>query len=283
MSSMTLAPPLDLDGPVPVAPVHSLLAVAQIVPSDFRIGVGGEVWPYPPDLPQAFEPCSTGTFRVKSEGEGWDLPQFKAYELYLPITCSAITAHAPGFADRARIALQAKESFGVAKELATGYASGGDNPFLGDGNLNILAGGVAQKPDVALAWIEDAIGATAQQGIIHTTPAVGASMNGSGGYLLETVSGKLVTSANGTPVALDGGYIDVSPSLHAALNPGEGWMFATGPVQVRRGADIEMIAEDIAESMDRSDNVVTFRAEREYLVTWDVNLQVGVLVDWTPA
>jgi hypothetical protein len=118
--------------------------------------------------------------------------------------------------------------------------------------------------------------------MIHASPAVAASMNGTGGYNLDVVSGRLVTSVNGTPVASDGGYIGASPALHAPLTAGQGWAFATGPVQVRRGPEIEIIAEDIAQSMDRSTNEVTFRAERPYLVTWDTALQAGVLIDWTP-
>ena len=34
------------------------------------------------------------------------------------------------------------------------------------------------------------------------------------------------------------------------------------------------------ESIDRSDNVVTFRAEFYVLAIWDTALQAAVLVDW---
>lgn len=277
----TMGPPIYLDGPLPVAPQHSLLATATIVPTDSdRLGVGGAVWPYPPGLPLTWAPCSTGTFRTKADATGWDLPIFNAFTVYLPITCSSITAHSDGFEDRARLALQATESYAVARELSRGLADP-LNPFLTDSNLHILAAGAAVTPDVGLSYLEDAIGATGKQGVIFTTPAVGAAMNGSGGYLLETVSGRLYTSANGTPVALDGGFIGASPSLHAALPAGQGWAFATGPVQVRR-TDITMIPGEIAQATDRAINEVTFYAERDYLVTWDTALQAGVLIDWTP-
>ena len=39
---------------------------------------------------------------------------------------------------------------------------------------------------------------------------------------------------------------------------------------------------DITEVLDRSNNDVTFRAERYVLVEWDTVLQAAVLVDWTP-
>lgn len=281
----TMAPPVSLDGPIPVAPLHSLLQVPGIivpVVDPFRFLGGGEIWPYPPGLPDAQDPCSTGTFRTKSEPEGWDLQPFLSYTLYLGIMCSSITAHAPGFYDRVRLAFQARESFGVASELARGTASNGQNPYLADGNLQILTA-AAVAPDVALAYLERAIGATGQQGLIHAPPQVGAAWNGTaGGYQLENVTGTLRTTANGTPVALDGGYDGVQVALHAALPAGQSWAFATGPVAVRRDPDIASVGGDIAESMDRSINEVTFRAERGYLTTWDVQLQAGVIVDWTP-
>jgi hypothetical protein len=280
--STTMGPPLALDGPLPVAPSRGLLATATIVPSGSdRFGVGGAIWPYPPGLPTTWDACSTGTFRTKADGEGWELPVFSAFTAYLPITCSTLTAHSPGFEDRVRLAFAAKESYAVAYELARGHANP-LNPFLTDANLVILAGGSAVTPDVGLSYLEDAIGATGITGMIHTTPAVGAAINGSGGYGIDLRSGALLTTANGTPVALDGGYIGASPSLHAPLTAGQGWAFATGPVQIRRNGDIEVVPGEIREATDRSINEVTFRAERDYLVTWDTELQAGVLIDWTP-
>ncbi len=282
MTATTLGPPVFVDGPLPVAPPFSLVQTATIVPSDLRFGVGGAVWPYPPGLPGSWDPCSTGTFRAKDAGEEWELPIFQAFTAYLGITCSTITAHIDGFADRAAIAFAARESFAVARELARGLANP-LNPFLTDANLVILAAGAAVSPDVGLSYLEDAIGATGQQGLIHLTPAVAAALNGSsGGYGLEAFGGKLRTTANYTPVAVDGGYIGANPSLHAPAATGQAWAFATGPVQIRRTPDISMIPDNIAEATDRGDNVVAFIAERDYLVTWDTELQVAVLVDWTP-
>lgn len=278
--SQTLGPPLSLDGPLPVAPLRSLLNTVTVIDSpDLRFGVGGVVWPYPPGLPESFDPCSTGTFRTKSEGEGWDLPQFQPFTVYLPITCSSITAAAPGFADRVQLAFAATESYAVARELARGAANP-LNPFLDDANLTILNAGVAVNLDRGLGLLEDAIGATGRGGVILTSPAVGTGWNGSGGYGIDTKSGALLTTANATPVALDGGFIGSSPSLHAALSDDEAWAFATGPIQVRRSPEITILST-LEESLDRSDNTVTFRAERDYLVTWDTALQAGVLIDLT--
>lgn len=284
MSTTTLGPPIPIDGPLPVAPPFCLVSAATIVPSDLRFGVGGAVWPYPPGLPTSWDPCSTGTFRTKAEGDGWELPVFQSFTAYLPITCSTITAKSDGFADRVAIAFAATESFAVAREISRGVANA-LNPFFCDADLVILAGGAAVTPDVGLSYLEDAIGATGRQGLLHLTPATAAAMNGSGGYGLDLrpASGNtLRTTANGSTVAVDGGYIGANPSLHAPAAAGQAWAFATGPVQIRRSPDIEIIADNIKESMDRSDNTVTYRAERDYLVTWDTELQAAVLIDWTP-
>jgi len=258
--------------------------VTIVPPGSDRFGVGAQVWPYPPDLPRGFDACSDGTYREKGRGEGWDLPTFLAYTLYLPIECSSITAAAPGFSERARAAFAARESFGVAHELATGRFNT-MNPHLTDSNLTILNSGTAVTPDVALSYLEDAIGETGQMGLIHLSPAAASAINGSGGYGIDLQSGVLRTTANGTPVAVDGGYIGVYPeAVGHAPSAGQAWAFATGPIQVRREGDILMLPESLREAMagQTTENLVTYRAERDYLVTWDQHLQVAVLVDWTP-
>jgi hypothetical protein len=281
MSTITLGPPMVLDGPVPVAPPRSLLNTAQFVETtDTHYLAGGQVYSYPTDLPTVHDPCADGTFRLKPDGSAWDNPTFGPYTVVMPITCSAYEGKNPGFADRARIALQARESFAVARELSQG-ATAPLNPYFCDANVTLLAAGAAVAPDVGLSYLEEAIGATGQMGMIHATPAVGNSWNTTGGDGLTVASGRLVTAANGTPVALDGGYVGARPTGGSAAAAGQSWVFATGPVQYRRG-DIQIIAPDLAGTMDREINLVTYRAERDYVVVWDIALQAAVLVDWTP-
>jgi hypothetical protein len=55
-------------------------------------------------------------------------------------------------------------------------------------------------------------------------------------------------------------------------------MFASLPVEVRLSP---MVATTVAQTLDRSDNVLTYRAERAMLVSFDAQLQAGVLVDWS--
>jgi len=293
MVQVTVGPPWAADGPIPQAPPHSLLSIpGAVLPStdDEHWLVGVEVWPYPPDLPDTFDPCAVGTLRTKSEGEGWNIPIFGSFTAYLPITCSSVSAAAPGFADRARLAFQAREQYAVSYELSHGHAQP-LNPFLSDGNVRILAGGAAVTPDVGLAYLEDAIGATGQAGLIHATNGVASSWNGAaGGYGVEDVGGVLFTTANHTPVAVSGGYVGATPRFGSSAAAGQAWVYATSMVQVRRQPDVQIIAPTIAEATDRANNIVTFRAERGYVVTFDAPasntdlrpLQVAVKVDWSP-
>ena len=62
---------LDLDGPRPVAPPHSLLATPGVVVAEdtgrWMNGVVLDI--YPEDVPSVWDPCSAGTFRSKDEGD----------------------------------------------------------------------------------------------------------------------------------------------------------------------------------------------------------------------
>ena len=291
MTQVTVGPPWAADGPLPVAPPHNLLSLPGIlVPDtgDEHWLVGVEEWPYPRDLPDTVDPCAEGTFRVKGEGEGWNLPIFGPFTAYLPITCSSLSAARAGFADRARLAFQAKEAYGVAYELCRGHAQP-LNPFLADGNTQLPAGSTVLRPDVGLAYLEDAIGATALGGVIHATPAVASSWNGANGFGVEDKNGVLLTTANSTPVAVSSAYHGATPRFGAvAANAHQQWVFASSQIQVRRQADVQIVGPTLKESMDRSDNTVTFRAERGYVVTYDSPetsgdtrpCQAAVLVDW---
>ena len=81
---------------------------------------------------------------------------------------------------------------------------------------------------------------------------------------------------NGTPIVSGGGYIGAAANSQAPA-AGQDWMFASGPVEVRLSP---MVITNLKESLDRSDNTITFRAERWVLVSWDTALQSAVLVDW---
>jgi hypothetical protein len=291
MSEFTaVGPALDLDGPLPVAPEHSLLNTrvrtpdggfqSVIVERDAtRVLNGVNVWGYPEGCSELWEPCSDGTYRTKTEDSENHTPRFDSYAVYKPIICSGIglsNARAAELNDRISLVLDAIVSAGVETALAAGV-SGSSNPFVGDTNVVDLTPtpGTAVSAGVGLSILENAIAATCRAGMIGATPATIAALqafpiNGGG-------EGNRLITANGTPVYSADGLVGLETDDLDAPTGTEDWMIAHGPVEVYMGPTV---TQDVRSSLDRSDNTLVFRAERYVLSIWDTALQAAVLVDW---
>jgi hypothetical protein len=292
MTVTAIAPPLDIDGPLPVEPEHSLLSVPGVLatpaealdpdettPFD-RWQSGVAVFGYPSGTPLTFEPCSTGTYRVKDDESNQPTPLFSPIAIYQPITCSTMSMGDPDeFKARAVAVLNATRSHAVEEVLAAGVVNS-SNPFLGDMNLVTPAGGTAVSPKVGLGYLENAIGETGRAGMMHATPAVIDQW-----FANPQTDEAVLRTAAGSLVASGGGYIGLDPigsgGLPAAPAGGtKDWAFATGPVR----AFVTEVMEgplEIGGAVDQLQNLATFRAERMILVEWDTALQVGVLIDWS--
>lgn len=289
MSTFTaVGPALDLDGPLPVAPEHSLLNTrlrnrqgnleSVVVERDAtRVLNGVNVWGYPTGCSELWEPCSDGTFRVKSDESDTPIPRFDSYVVYKPIQCSSIGLRNPEeLNERISVTLDAVLSSGVEEALLGGVA-GSSNPFVGDSNVTDLTPtpGTAVSAGVALSLLENAIGETCRQGMIGATPATVAALQA---FPIGDLMDQRLQTANGTAVYSSDGLIGLTTADLAAPDPGEDWMVAHGPVQVYMGPTV---AFNVRSSLDRSDNTLVFRAERYVLSVWDTALQAAVLVDWT--
>lgn len=276
-----VGPALDLDGPVPVKPRYGLLDIPGVRHDATRELNGVVVYGYPEDVPQSWEPCSSGTFRTKSETTTVSLPRFDAVGLYVPVTCSALSVNNNGnswrdFADRAEQVLEATLSYGVTSVLSKGVV-GSANPFLGDSAVTKLNAGASTEAGGALAHLENAIGATGRKGMIHADNATATAW----ALYLEDRDGDVkYTIANGTPVSVSGGY-QGGKANGTSASAGTSWAYASGPVEAYIG-EATLVGEDINGTLDTSNNDVTFRAERYVLVEWDTALQAAVMVDWTP-
>jgi hypothetical protein len=277
-------PRLDLRGPLPVAPLHSLLKTPGVVVvegDDGRWLNGVNLIGYPASTPLAWNACvpEASDAGVKDEGDPGDQAQFDPFVCYLPVTCSTLSY--PYIREWSETVLEATYSMAVEQALVGITQAGlGPNPSLGDGNVNVLAGGSAKSPAIALSYLENAIGLTGRRGMIHTTPAVVSAL-AAGGYNLDPSAlldppGQGLLTMNGTPLVSGDGYIGATAN-GLTVGPGQDWMFASGPVEVRISP---LVITDLRESLDRSDNVITFRAERWVLVTWDTSLQAAAKVDW---
>jgi len=244
---------------------------------------GVALWGYPDGTPLDWDPCASGTFRPKSDDSNIPTPIFAAFTAYLPLTCSSfsIASDPPGFSAKAEAAMDAKISFGVERMLSQG-GQGPDistNPYLADSNVQILAGGSAVSPTAGFAYLEEAIGATAIGGMIHATPGAASAYFGPWRDYAMNVEGVPFAAMTplGTPIAIGGGYAGATPSGGATPADGESWIYATGPVWAFVEKEVEL---DISQVLDRTDNNVTFRAERNALVLWDTALQAAVRVNW---
>lgn len=275
MSSVGLAPRVVVDGPLPVAPRFRLLDVAtQQTVAEPHWQAGVNVWPYPPDLPGLWDTCDHGPTDTKNEGGEIPLPSFSAFTVYLPVTCSSFALGGASDELRARAitAFDAVASYGVEQQFSQGVANP-LSPYLADANADVLAAG---DPVESLALLETAIAGTGRAGVLHATPAVATFW--AADSLVEVQQGQLRTIGAGTPVVVGQGYIGADAGAGTPTPGVSEFAFATGPVRYMQS---EVFVTTLVESMDRSNNTITFRAERQFVAWWDTVLQAAVLVSRT--
>jgi hypothetical protein len=267
-----------LDAPPLVAPRYGLLSVPGVEqegPGRWQNGVNtfGE----PAQEPWTWDPCSTGTFRVKPEESLIGTERFDPFGVGLTVTCSRLGAPAD-LSDRLERALRAKLSFAIERAISRANVVT-SNGWLGDTNMDALASGGAVTPDVGLSYLENAIGAEGVHGIIHADPATVAAW----GFDKVRVVGDHLETVNGTFVASGGGYIGSDPASGSTPAEGQSWAYATAGLEVRL-TDPNLITGDESEVLDRALNDLVYHSESYVLATWDHEvLQAGVLIDWTPA
>lgn len=285
MTQATFGAPVLIDGPIPQPPPYNLLTVATLLPPSVdedggaaeRWAQGGTIRPYSPDVPSGFDPCSEGTFRSKGSGTTKATTTFGAFTAYLAETCTAFNIITPeSYSARALASFAGVEAYAVEQQLMKGtYIN--TNPYLCDINAVFPVGFAALSSQAGLEGLENAIGATARRGVIHADPATITAW--ARDFLVYEKSGRLVT-VNGTNVVSGDGYIGAVPLAHnAPVGTRQSWAFATGQPVYQRSDNLILLPETIREALDRSDNSVTYRAERDYLVAWDGMLQAAVLID----
>lgn len=288
-----------IDGPLPVPPPYGLLQAAASPASGVRIipdadgdGIerwinGAELYPYPPDLPDVFDACATGSaVTVKGFGSGpIENPQFGAYTVWLAETCKSYKVwNDKEFVARALVAFAATESAGVAREFLTGSRMP-LNPYLGDSNAEILNSGAATSAINALALLEGAIARSGKLGLVHMSPVVATTLRE---RLAIDVRDGVLKTINGNVVIPDAGYVwGATPPGQADATADQEWIYATGPIDVRRSATPEVVPGSAKEALDRGTggasndrpNTYTYRVERYYLATFDGEVHAAVLAD----
>lgn len=274
-----VGPAFSLDGPPPVAPPHSLLQQEGVVVERdaTRVLNGVNVWAYPTGCSSLWEPCSDGTYRVKGSESNQPTSRFDAFVVYKTVVCSSIGMRDPHeLFDRAEAVLEATLSAAVENALANGVDQS-SNPFFGDANVDNLTGGTQVSPRVGLAMLEEAIGETCRQGMLHLTPAVLATSTTEPIDMSPAADYGPLLSINGTPVVSGMGYQNIDTPYLETPATTEDWVFATGPVRVYMGP---VRIDKLADVLEVDTNIITYRAERYVLALWDGTLQAAALVDW---
>ena len=278
-----IGPAVVLDGPPPVQPEHALLTIPGVLQdsADGHWMNGAHIIGYPNGAPNEWYACSTGSTRTKASGQHVPTATFSPFGAYVTVACTARGIDWEDWLRRAELALEATQSFAAEKALSQGVA-GSTNPFFGDTNVDRPAGTSSVAAENAIAYLEEAIGATGREGIIHITPGVSARLGFN--FLkecdpdgVEESGDEYMETAAGTPVAIGGGYVGAQAHGNAAA-AGESWAFATGPVRVYR-SEIQ-VGQTPTSTLDRATNDFEIRAERFMLAFWDTALQAAVKVDW---
>ena len=269
---------LRVDGPPPGPPPPFGLVTTPgtiIDPGDPHFTAGVVVEPYPPGTPGTHNPCSTGTARVKAAAPAnITPPEFSSFTVYMTAACDGMNdAQADWFKNRLRLAFQAREGMGVEHEFCFASADS-SRPHLTALPFTDLSGGTPVGPKEALSLLENAIGATGELGFVHVDPGTFVAMDGWGLFHDEGATKK---TNRGNTVIIGDGYIGAKPDSNPALSADESYAFATGPVLLAR--DDVVVIGTTSQSLDRSTNTITFRAERNYVAYWDTELRVGCNVD----
>lgn len=147
---------------------------------------------------------------------------------------------------------------GLSATITPSLAFGNPDCDLVAEDLNVAG---AVDPVAAISLMERALGHSSGCGVIHAPYELGAYLK----YfrLLEKV-GDAYYTPTGFRIVLGHGYPGSGPAGVAA-NPGELWIFGTGPVSLLQSNMIQ-VPENISEGFNRMVNDVEIRAERFYAV-----------------
>ena len=180
-----------------------------------------------------------------------------------------------GFVRPGRIVFDATLSAAVESALATGVDQS-SNPFFGDANVDDVTSGTAVPAYVALSLLEEAIGETCRQGMIHITPAFWRRPGGNRSTWLPPATwGRCCRST--APLLCRHGLPEHRHPVSGDPGHTEDWAFATGPPRVYYGA---VRIDKLCGGVEVDTNIITFRAERYVFALWDATLQAAALMDW---
>lgn len=216
---------------------------------------------------EALDPCAVVATRTISENA--EMVQAWAFNAWAGDKCAPWEL-GRDWRGRARRQLAASLSYQVAAELWTGAsaaAMSAPNRSLASVDSDVLTAG-ATSPTDALAVLEYGLGDCMHgaRGVIHATRHAATYWAQLG--LLRREGNQLLTFLD-TIVVADAGYDGSGPDGQAAQD-GSQWAYATGIPIVRLGPERTIPdGDDVGAALNRSTNLIEYRAERRAAVGWD--------------
>lgn len=296
MTQVGYGPLERVDGPLPVAAPYGLLqagaapasGVHLVTEPDDRWMNGVNVYPYLPDVAQAWDACAPGTsFVSKDSGSDVETPEFGALTIYIAERCASRKVwDQDEFKARAALVLDTVQGSGLAQEFLTGAVLP-ENPHLSDGNGTFPNGNSVTSVVNALALLEGEIAKSHRLGNIHMSPMAATFLRN---YYVIDDRGGVLRTINGNIVIPDFGYVvDASlqnPTGRPVATGTQEWMYATGAIDIRQ-SNMFTTPDNVAQALERGTggadtgrpNTIVYRAERYFLVDWDTQVQAAVLAD----
>jgi hypothetical protein len=267
--------------PPATAPPHSLVRAADTTrdaDADWQKGLA-----YAPETPggyiaRASMNCAPDADDVDHLRPLVDAVDYAPWEVQFHDPCETTFGYrGQDVTDRLRRIADATESYAIARELWTGElatAAGLPNASLTGSAPDVLAGGAAVSPRRGLGLLEEAVGDAlmGQQAFIHCARAARP-------YLWELVKqGNLLFTNLDNAIVCDAGYPGSAPAGQPDSDTDDvAWIYATGPVVVRRSELLFFSAAD-AEVIDTRTNTRYRTASKLVAATFDPSVLFAVPV-----
>jgi hypothetical protein len=236
---------------------------------------------YAPETVGGYRALSGCTAEVVDFGAGGPpvaAVDYTPWELQVEDPCASVFGYREDeVTDRLRRAMDSTESYAIARELWAGDLTKADTAAAGDGaapNLylardpEVLNGGTPVSPKRGLGMLEKAVGDAlrGQQAFLHISRTARP-------FFPELVKvGNLLYTNIDNVVVADAGYPgtppDGTPPDGTDDADGVAWVYATGPVVVRR-SPFAMDSASAAEVVDTRTNAILRTASKRVAATFD--------------